>query len=128
MPDISILLQVEHSKNGTYGVFPDRAVTKLDITQAGDKRTETVLEVSNTAWTALPLGDIAASNQGVVALKNLDSTNYVEVGYDAGGGTVYTFARLNPLEVCIFRAEPGASLALRSNNAPCKVWAFVLEA
>ena len=127
MADITVLMQLEHSKGGSYGVFPDRAVTKLDVTQAGTKRAETVTTLSTTTWTSLPLGDIPSGSEGIAAIKNLDATNYVEIGYDAGAGNIYTFARLKPGEFCVFRIEPSAPIKLRANTAPCDVWTFVLE-
>lgn len=54
---------------------------------------------------------------GYVVLRNLDATNFVQVGFATG---VYGI-RLKPGEVNVFRLEPSTTLYLKADTAACKV-------
>ena len=60
---------------------------------------------------------------GWVTMRNLDPTNYVEVGFSTG---VYGI-RLEPGEPATFRLNPGTTLYLRANTAACRVNIYALE-
>ncbi len=63
------------------------------------------------------------STQGVVAMQNLDTTNYVRWGFSTG---VYG-GRILPGEVVFFRLNPGTTLYLIANTAACKMHIYALE-
>ncbi len=63
------------------------------------------------------------STLGWAFFKNLDETNYVEVGFSTG---VYGI-RLEAGEIATFRVNPGSTIYMKANTASCKVQAYVLE-
>lgn len=67
-----------------------------------------------TAQESLPLGEVA--NVGMVYLKNLDATNYVEYGCITG----QLSGKLKPGEFNIFRAAANA-VYVKANTAACDV-------
>lgn len=56
---------------------------------------------------------------GWMWFRNLDPTNYAEVGRDSGGSFL-AVAKLKPGEPAFFRAASNA-LYLKANTAPCEV-------
>lgn len=61
---------------------------------------------------------------GFIYVRNLDSTNYVELGYTSG---TY-FAKLKAGEACVFRAGSGlTTLHAKANTAPVDIEYFVLS-
>jgi hypothetical protein len=56
-----------------------------------------VASIGTSAHEALPLQDVATP--GLAWFKNLDGTNYVEVGSDVAG-TFYPFLKLKPAQEC----------------------------
>lgn len=55
--------------------------------------------------------------EGWLFMQNLDTTNYVRIGFATG---VYGI-RLEPGEFSLFRLEPSATLYLIADTAACKV-------
>ena len=78
-----------------------------------------------TSAAAIPLGSV--STPGVAYFKNLDPTNYVDVGVYVSG-TFYPLIRLAPAgsgnsagEVAIFRFTPTSTPYWQANTAACLV-------
>ena len=67
-----------------------------------------------------PIAFTDIGTNGYIVLKNLDATNYIQVGVSTG---VYAI-RLKAGEVAAFHFEPGASLVAKANTAACRlaVW------
>lgn len=78
-----------------------------------------------TSDTVIDFGSLAAP--GWVCFRNLDATNYVQVGNTAAGALV-PFMRLKPNKTSgpIF-LEPGVVFRWKSNSAICKVKILALE-
>lgn len=95
----------------------------IAITQAG---TDYVVESQNIGIVTevLDTGDVGTI--GYVFIKNLDPTNYIEVGINTP--VTQIFARLKPGEFTVFPAQPGATYYAKANIAPCDVQLVVLEA
>ena len=74
-------------------------------------------EIQNigTSEESLDTGDL--TTYGWLYLKNLDDTNYVQVGFSTG---VYGI-RLEAGEPALFRTEPAATVYLKANTAACDV-------
>ena len=66
-------------------------------------------------------GDVAT--EGWCYIRNLDATNYVQIGFAT---TVYGI-RLEAGEPALFRCEPGLTLFLKANTSACNVRIAVLE-
>jgi hypothetical protein len=80
--------------------------------------------IVGTTEESISLADLVSP--GVVFIKNLDPTNYVQYGIAAYElvGTSLTFFPLGKLkagEWCWFRLEPTATLYLKANIASCPV-------
>lgn len=67
---------------------------------------------TNTAGTAITLGDVAIN--GVAWFRNLDTTNYVEIGIQESG-VFYPLVRLNYGEAWSFRLAQGVAPYARAN-------------
>ena len=63
------------------------------------------------------------TTEGWCYLRNLDATNYCQVGFSTG---VYGI-RLEAGESALFRCEPAVTLYLKSDTAACNVRIVVLE-
>lgn len=72
-----------------------------------------------TSEEALTVGDV--SSLGLVVIKNLDETNFVEVGLTAS----YTI-KLLPGQACLF--PPAGTLYAKANTAACDVEYYVFPA
>ena len=78
-----------------------------------------------TSAQAIPLGSVTTN--GIAYFKNLDTTNYVEIGVYVGG-TFYPLIRLAPVgngnatgEANVFRFSPGVTPYWQANTATCQV-------
>lgn len=87
------------------------------ITQNTGITHETVWIVG-TSEEDLAIGDLATL--GYAMFRNLDTTNYVQIGM-SDAGTMKTFARLKPGEPAAIRLEPGITVRAKANTASCKV-------
>lgn len=67
---------------------------------------------TNTAGTAVTLGDVTTN--GVAWFRNLDTTNYVEIGVQVSGD-FYPLVRLNYGEAWSFRLAQGVAPYARAN-------------
>ena len=63
------------------------------------------------------LTDTNLVTKGWLFIRNLDDTNYVQLGFSTG---VYG-CRLEAGEFSLFRTEPSASIYLKANTAACNV-------
>jgi hypothetical protein len=73
------------------------------------------VQAVGTSEEELATGDL--STKGWLFLKNLDTTNYIQVGFST---TVYGI-RLEAGESAMFRTEPAATVYLKANTAACKL-------
>lgn len=80
------------------GAKLERRSGTLSLDQTGDKATYTIQTIANTA-TALEQGSVGTP--GLCWLKNLDATEYVEIGYTSG--SFLPLVKLKPGEVAILR-------------------------
>lgn len=101
--------------NGSLNDRPPNNTFQVDQANAGIFRD---VQSVTTSDTAVPTGNIATL--GWAKFKNLDDTNYVNIGPDSGGSIV-DMIRLEPGEECTFRIEPGITLRWQANTAACEV-------
>lgn len=97
--------------------------SQLSLTQTGKLVYDNGHTIGTTEEQVGPnFGDIGT--EGLCIIQNLDSTNYVQVGYSTG---VYgQRLRAGGMESAFF-LEPGASLFLKANTAACDVRIIVYE-
>ncbi len=92
---------------------------QLQATQNALGESSGIMVVPTTpGGTVLPVGNVSTS--GVIYLKNLDTTNYVQCGIQVSG-TFYPLPRLNPGDIAVWRLDPTATLRLMANTASCNV-------
>jgi len=108
--ELSLSISATQTKNGvTYA----KNFSGLLITVTGDTPVSQIASIGTSDET-LSLGDI--SSLGYIVLKNLDATNYIEVGYVSG---TY-FGKLKAGETCALRAGAGlTAIHVKANTAPC---------
>ncbi len=70
---------------------------------------------ATTSWTSLPLGSLASFD--LVAVKNTDATNYVEIATATDGTGI--FGKLTPGRFCFIACNPSATYSVKANTASC---------
>lgn len=96
-----------------------RTVTGLQLTMAG---TATVQAVKSVGTVKETLDLLGVSAPGYVLLRNLDATNFVEVGEDADT----PFLKLKAREVAVFRMA-GTTLSAKADTAAVNLEYMVLS-
>ena len=104
------------SKGGMQG----RRNETLNIDMTGDTITHEIQNVGTSEEELAQGADLGTP--GVVFIKNLDTTNYVEIGCVTGQYTI----KLKAGEACMFRAAGSAVYAV-ANTAACDVEYFIIE-
>jgi hypothetical protein len=79
-------------------------------------------QVIGTTHEAIAVPDVA--NKGFAFIKNLDDTNFVEIGID-NAGTFVPLLRLKAGEAAVCRFSPTASIYARANTAPVAIHAMI---
>lgn len=67
------------------------------------------------------------TNLGWALFRNLDSTNYVEIGVDVAAA-FYPFVKLLAGESCVVRLSPAIAPYAKANTAAVKLEAYIFEA
>ena len=93
------------------------------MTMTGSLVYDVTLSVGTAEETAGPtFGDIGT--EGLCVVYNLDSTNYVQIGFAT---TVYGIRLYGGGAPAIMTLEPNATLYLKANTAACNVRIIVYE-
>jgi hypothetical protein len=96
---------------------------QLSLTQTGSLVYDNTLSIGTAEETAGPtFGDIGT--EGLCIVYNLDTTNYVQVGFATG---VYGMRLRGASSPAMFFLEPNATLYLKANTAACNVRIIVYE-
>ena len=96
---------------------------QLSLTMTGTLVYDVVQSVGTSEETAGPtFGDIGT--EGLCVVYNLDSANYVQVGFATA---VYGMRLYGASAPAMFYIEPGATLYLKANTAACNVRIIVYE-
>lgn len=103
------------------GATASMSTTKR-ITLTGDDMIQSTQVIGTSAET-LTLGEISGT-PGNVAIKNLDSTNFVEIGGDSGL-TVFKL-KINPGEAALFQPNSGTIYA-KADTAAVRVQIVAVE-
>ena len=97
------------------------SINSLQIDQAAAGAVEGIQNIGTTEET---LGATGLTSKGWLFIRNLDATNYVQMGFST---TVYGI-RLRPTEFALLRTEAAATVYLKANTAACNVFYRWLEA
>ena len=98
---------------------------RKSFNQAGADNADSGTQTINTTITDITLTTVGTP--GFLGIRNLDLTNYVDIGYD-DSGTLRNLIRLYPQEYCNFRLVPGKTLAAQAISSSCIVEFLILEA
>ena len=80
----------------------------------GSPNSDSGLQTCTTSGTNFTLTNVTTA--GYVGLRNTDSTNYIDIGYD-DSGTLRDLIRLKAGEVCMFRLQPARTIRGKANTA-----------
>lgn len=115
MPEIRLNVSLTVEKDSFKRTLGDQ----VQLTQDALGESTGIMPVPTTpGGTVLPVGGVTTS--GVIYLKNLDDTNYVQLGTQVSG-TFYPVLRLKPGDIAVWRLDPTATLRLLANTAACNV-------
>ena len=107
--ELSLSGSASETKNGA--TFA--ATYTKTVTVAGDTPVSLVQSIG-TADETLSLGEI--STLGYMIAKNLDATNFIEIGHTSGTYSI----KLKALEFCIFRVGSGmTAIHAKADTAAC---------
>ena len=98
-----------------------RSVTRLQADQATQMSREGVQSIGTT-YEAIDLGDVATA--GYVYIRNIDTTNYVEIGTEVSAAFAPAI-KLLAGEAALFRA--GAVLYAKADTAAVKIDVLILD-
>lgn len=116
--EITQNIQISASKGGADVSIASRE--RFNMT--GNDMSQLTQNIGTTAET-LNLGDISAAPRQLV-VKNLDQTNFVEIGGDSGL-TVFKI-KLRPNDCCAFEPSSGTIYA-KADTASCLVQIIAIE-
>jgi len=91
---------------------------------------QTTLGGHSTVWTVgtseedLTVGDVGTL--GMMMIRNLDATNYVQIGKKVAGAMEASM-RLRPGIPMVIQSEPGITWTAKANTAACKVLIKIWE-
>ena len=111
-------------ENGNFQ--PRMRVQNLYITQTTLGGTTGVQAIGTAAHEAIDLGDVGTV--GLVMFRNLDATNFVEIGIDDGGAFVPIHKLLKGESAGPFRLAAGVVLYAKADTAAVKIDRVILEA
>lgn len=102
-----------------------REVQNLSTTHTGTHWDSRVLNIGTSEEEVVISTDVSGGQgAGFAFLKNIDATNYVQIGKSTG---TY-FARLNPGDVSLIKLDPGVtSLFMKANTGAVDVEFMILE-
>lgn len=121
--EISTSVSITYSK----GELSGSVTASKQITLNGTRKSGNVQDIGTSAHEALGIGaDIGTL--GWAYFKNLDASNYVELGKDSGGSFI-NLVRLNAGEFALFRLSQIATNALyaKANTGTVKLLFEILE-
>lgn len=110
----------------TRGTFASlaRSLASLGITVSADPISSGVLSVT-VAEVAIPLGSVALADN-ILVVKNLDSTNFIELRIASGGAK---YQKIKPGEMWPHRISTGVTAPfLIANVATCQAEYFLFSA
>lgn len=82
------------------------------------------MQVIGTAHELIDFGDLVTP--GLLFMKNLDDTNYVEFGI-IFAPNFYAVGQVSPGEIAFFRLADGVGFYMKADTAPCAVQISALD-
>jgi hypothetical protein len=107
-------------RNGSANYSMSASVNATQTLQGGVVRKQTV----PTADTVIVLTGVTTPR--VIAIKNLDATNYIDIG-PTSGGVIVNLIRLKAGECCQFPITPSAVIRGQANTGSVIIEYLILE-
>ena len=98
-------------------------IGQLQVDQAAAGMAGGAQEIG-TSEEIVDFGDV--STEGLLFLRNLDDTNYIEFGPEDTGAMV-AVGKLEPGEFAFFRVKPSVVLRAQADTAACLLQVLLLE-
>lgn len=114
-------LQGRYAPANTLTIPTSIGVEEKFITQTGVDHQAGTLSIGTVEETVSWSTDIG--DEGYIFLKNLDTTNFVQLGFSTG---VYGM-KLKAGEIALFRLEPGVTLYAKADTAAVSLQYIVYE-
>lgn len=118
---------VANANNGSFNfVLPQNGGTAITLT--GQGFTSGLQSIGFAAEEDLDYGDVSAANAGILFMRNIDATNYVQWGLN-DSGSIKVVGRLKPNAefFTVIRVEPSAQIMLQANTGACLVEFYLLR-
>ena len=124
--EISITLRLQVSKTSA-GTLDCGSSTVLKFDLSGDDIAKQGMNVTQAADVQIPIPSGVAT-VGLLYVKNLDSTNYIEISTGTGGSfAAGVIAKVRKGFPALFQ-PPSATLYAKANTADCRIeWAAIDE-
>lgn len=119
-------IRAQLSLRVTKGNFDDSIAVSISADQAGVGGGNPGIVDIGTTDEPITAGDLA-STKGHAVFRNLDDTNYVDIGPESNGVIVPTM-RLKPGEFGYLPLVPDVTLRARANTAACRVMVKIYDA
>ncbi len=119
--EIMVTAKITYNNTPIANISRDETDVSFDIT--GTRYTQVVQDVS-TVEEVLQLGDVPSAGLGWCWLKNLDPTNFVNVGPAAGDAYLL---KLKALEPAVFRLQLSIVPVVKADTADCDMEVLILE-
>lgn len=118
--EITVRAQLTYNPSLAGQVGMDSTLQSATLDMTGTEQWATTVDVGTSEEEITPPSDIGTP--GMVLVKNLDSTNFIELGSVTGEYLV----KLLPGEFAMFRLASSSIFAL-ADTASCKLQIFLLE-
>ncbi len=117
---LEYVLQMQKAGDAGFRYFPPAT----EIADEGDTFVNAAFVATEASAVALPLGGVASPD--MLAITNMDETNYVEVGEDDGG--FVAVQRIKPGRTLMLDLTELAAPYVKANTANCLVTYAVFAA
>lgn len=125
--ELSVTVAVRHTKEPKLNLNPSAAI----FDQTGEGVFSAVQEIGTSEEDVTITG---ITTLGLCVLRNLDDTNYIDIGKKDGGGNMQETIKLGPTggagtcAIAVFPLAAGITLRAKANTAACNLQIFVYEA
>lgn len=119
--ELKITAKITFNKTPVANVSRDETDVTYDV--IGKRYQQGVQEVGTTEE-PLVIGDVPSAGLGYMWIKNLDPTNFVQIGPAAGDAYLLKF---KPTESGVFRLNPGITAVCKADTDVCDMEVLIIE-
>lgn len=119
--ELRLTTKLTYNNTPIANISRDETDVTFDVT--GTRYSQVVQEIG-TVEEPLTLGDVPSANLGYCWLKNLDPTNFINIGPAAGDAYL---VKLKPLESAVFRLMTSITPVCKADTAACDAEVLIIE-